>query len=197
MCQQSPRSAEKIDTTQNAIHLALLFFLVWTTTSKCSYVDDRIIHFLRTQIDRKVSGTANHVNRWKWQVRKQVSVRNSHQIQKYISNLRANLCFMASDESCQNHFSRCSRTWSANRARALTNLWSSRTRAISKARFSTELPFSKILSNRVNKINSLRGWWISGHSKKLCHSESKNQPDWEEHENRILACTMKQRRTKR
>ena len=44
---------------------------------------------------------------------------NFTQIQKSLSNLLAKLCFRASDESCRNKFSRCSRTWSANRAKAL------------------------------------------------------------------------------
>ena len=47
---------------------------------------------------------------------------NFTQIQKSLSNLLAKLCFRASDESCRNKFSRCSRTWSANRARALNSL---------------------------------------------------------------------------
>ena len=82
---------------------------------------------------------------------------NFIQIQKELSNWWARLCFRASDESYRNQCSRFSRTGSANRAKALTNIFSSRTRATSNAKFSTELPFSKILSSCVNKMNSLRG----------------------------------------
>ena len=50
---------------------------------------------------------------------------------------------LASDESCRNQISRYSWIWRAKRAKAFTNFRSSRTRATSNARLSTELRFSK------------------------------------------------------